>query len=201
DEAIVAYEKVIKNTRDVELEAKANFNIGNSLYRQGKLKEALDMYKRTVELTDELVTSNSSETEANKLREDAKFNHEFVEKKIEEMQKEQKDRQEKQEEDKQKEDKEKKEQSEGDGQKQQDQDQGEEKQQEDGEKDEQGNGQEKEQDQQPTDTQNKIKEQRETGMTEEEASRLLDAIQQNEKNSKINLQLEHTKGAYIDKDW
>ncbi|MGR3178362.1 MAG: tetratricopeptide repeat protein [Candidatus Anammoxibacter sp.] len=232
DEAIVAYEKVITNTRNIELEAKAHFNIGNSLYRQGKLKEALEMYKQTVELTDELVESNSTDVEAGTLREDAKFNHEFVEKKIKEMLSKQKDRQEKQEEDK--DDKEKKEQPEGNGQEQQDQNQGEEKQQDQGEKNEQESGQEKDQneekdqekedggdknqdqqrksndsnegkensqDQQPMDTQDKPAKLPESGMTEEEATRLLDAIQQNEKNSKINLQLEYSKGSTIDKDW
>ncbi|MGR3219106.1 MAG: tetratricopeptide repeat protein [Candidatus Anammoxibacter sp.] len=235
EEAIAAYEKAIKNTNDVVLEAKANFNIGNALYRQGKHKEALEMYKRTVELTEKLVNSNSTDTETAKLREDAKYNHEFVEKKIEEMLSKQKDRQEKQEDDKEEEEKEKKEQPDGDGQKKEDQNRGEEKQDDQGEKNEQENGQDQDneketegetegekqdqdeqekdsdkgskedkenrQEQQPMDTQNKLDKHSETGMTEEEASRLLDAIQQNEENNKMNMQLEHTKGAHIDKDW
>ncbi len=68
-------------TEDPALESKANYNIGNSKYRQAELKEntelevaialcreALDYYKRAIEL--------------NEKDKDAKYNHEFVEKKL-----------------------------------------------------------------------------------------------------------------------
>ena len=71
-------------TDDEALEEKANYNIGNCKYRQGKLKEntnlqetvklfreALDYYKRAIELNRENLS--------------AKFNHEFVERKLKEL--------------------------------------------------------------------------------------------------------------------
>ncbi len=77
DEAIKEYQQALFSS-DKYLEAKANYNIGNCKFRQGKIKEiadlagaiedyraALDYYKRAIELDP-----------ADK---DAKFNHEFTE--------------------------------------------------------------------------------------------------------------------------
>jgi len=89
-------------TEDKKLEAKANYNIGNTKYRQANLKEntdfqgavrgyrqSLDYYKRAIEL---------DETD-----EDAKFNYEFTEKKIKMLlENQQKDKKEKKEEKKEK---------------------------------------------------------------------------------------------------
>ncbi len=60
------------STENEPLEAKANYNIGNSKYRLQRLEEALDYYKRAIELDAK--------------DEDAKFNYEFVEKKLTEKQ-------------------------------------------------------------------------------------------------------------------
>jgi len=80
DKAIDSFTKSMM-TDDPSLEAQANYNIGNAKYRQGRLKEntdlqgavnnfrdALSYYKRAIEL---------DEKDA-----EAKFNHEFVEKKL-----------------------------------------------------------------------------------------------------------------------
>ena len=80
DEAIKSYEKSLLSS-EKGIEAKANYNIGNCKFRQGKAKEssdtagaiseyraALDYYKRSIELDPD--------------DKDAKFNYEFTEKLI-----------------------------------------------------------------------------------------------------------------------
>lgn len=82
-------------SKDKDLERKANYNIANSKYKEGALKEsaeplasvalykeALDYYKRAIEL---------SEKDA-----DARFNYELVEKRLKELQKKMKQQQQQQ---------------------------------------------------------------------------------------------------------
>lgn len=96
ENAIETYQKSFK-TKDILLEAKANYNTGNAKYRLGEKtgniglwREAIEYYKRAIEL--------------NPQDDDAKYNLEFVEKKIKdalskqrESQQEQKEEQEQQE--------------------------------------------------------------------------------------------------------
>ena len=49
DEAISAFQRAA-SAASSELEAKCHYNIGNCLFRQGKLKESLESYKRANEL-------------------------------------------------------------------------------------------------------------------------------------------------------
>lgn len=70
EEAIREFEKATYS-KDISLQAKAYYNIGNSLYRLGRLPEAILYYKKTLEL--------------NPKDEDAKYNLEFVQKKLKEM--------------------------------------------------------------------------------------------------------------------
>lgn len=56
---------------ETDLEAKIYYNIGNCKYRQGQLRESIDYYKKALELNPD--------------DEDAKYNIEFVERKIKEM--------------------------------------------------------------------------------------------------------------------
>ncbi|MDD5688077.1 MAG: tetratricopeptide repeat protein [Elusimicrobia bacterium] len=71
-----AYEDALKNyekatySKDIALQGKAYYNMGNSLFRLGKLPEAIQLYKKALELT-------PSDT-------DAKFNIEFAQKKLKE---------------------------------------------------------------------------------------------------------------------
>ncbi len=89
-EAEKSFKDVIK-TKDNTLKAKANYNLGNTMYKQDKFKEALDFYKKTIELT-EKEKGNLKDKETASIREDAKYNYEFVQKKMEEMQKEQQEK-------------------------------------------------------------------------------------------------------------
>lgn len=81
NEAQQMLEKAIPQS-DPQLEAKIYYNIGNCRYRQGDLRGSLDYYKKALEL--------------NPNDEDAKYNIEFVEKKIKEMLSQVKERQENQ---------------------------------------------------------------------------------------------------------
>jgi len=238
DEAKGAFETVIKKTKDIELKSKANFNIGNTLYRQGKLEEALDSYKHAIELTDELVDTDKMNKEIEDLRENSKYNHEFVEKKIEEMKKEQKERQEeeKKEEEEKKKEQEKKEQEQQQGQgddKEDEQEKRDDNQQPEDDKGGKKNKEQKENEQKKPNQEDKkeeekdenqnqqkpeegkedqakedqakkeqgqMKNQPDNKMTKEEAERLLEALQQSEKNNKIKIKPEPGR-SMIEKDW
>lgn len=81
NEAEQMFEKAIPQSEPA-LESKIYYNIGNCKYKQGNLRESIDYYKKALEL--------------NPQDEDAKYNIEFVEKKIKEMMSQSKERQEKQ---------------------------------------------------------------------------------------------------------
>lgn len=82
NEAEQLLSKAIPNAAG-DLEAKVYYNIGNCKYRQGQLRESIDYYKKTLELNPD--------------DEDAKYNIEFVERKIKEMLSKQNERKEQQE--------------------------------------------------------------------------------------------------------
>ncbi len=105
-----------------QLEAKIYYNIGNCKYRQGQLRESLDYYKQALELNPD--------------DEDAKYNIEFVERKIKEMLSQAQKRQEEQQQDQQ---------QEQEGQQQQEQQQQEKQQQEQQQQGQQQQGEEGEQ--------------------------------------------------------
>jgi Ca-activated chloride channel homolog len=50
EEALKGYLDVAATARDARLEEKALFNAGNALYRQGKLEQAVEYYKKALEL-------------------------------------------------------------------------------------------------------------------------------------------------------
>ncbi|MDR4505252.1 MAG: tetratricopeptide repeat protein [Candidatus Scalindua sp.] len=214
-EAEKSYQDAIKSD-DILLKAKGNYNMGNTLYKQGKLKESLDFYKQAIGLSGEHQNIHDEELDA--LREDAKFNYEFVEKKIEEMQKEQKERQEQEEKDKEKEEQDKEENQEEKGedqeqekqeqdqkpqekkQEQQEQDQNQQEKDENKEE-EQKNGQkpsqENETDKPPAPQPHEKRE-----MSKEEAERILDAMKQSEKSARDLPEKEDKSATYgILKDW
>jgi len=67
EEAIKSYEKALRSD-DVRLQAQSYYNIGNALYKNGKLAESIQAYKKALELDPE--------------DEDAKYNLEFVRRKL-----------------------------------------------------------------------------------------------------------------------
>ncbi|MDD5129038.1 MAG: tetratricopeptide repeat protein [Candidatus Omnitrophica bacterium] len=68
-------------SRDEILESKANFNIGNAKYKLGKLKENTDL-KETVELLRQSLDYYKRAIELDSKDEDARVNHELVEKEL-----------------------------------------------------------------------------------------------------------------------
>ena len=53
EEAATGYLDVVATAQDAQLEAKALYNLGNTMYRQGKLEDAVEYYKKTLELDPE----------------------------------------------------------------------------------------------------------------------------------------------------
>ena len=73
EDAFKEYEKSL-DSKDSELRSKAYYNIGNTHYRMGKLPEAIEDYKKCLDI--------------NPNDEDAKYNIEFIKKKLKEKPKE-----------------------------------------------------------------------------------------------------------------
>ncbi|MBU1864600.1 MAG: tetratricopeptide repeat protein [Candidatus Omnitrophica bacterium] len=78
--AIDSFTKTLM-TDDSLLEAKSNYNIGNGKYRQGKLKENTDL-GTAVNLFRDALSYYKRAIELNKEDKEAKFNHEFAERKL-----------------------------------------------------------------------------------------------------------------------
>ena len=163
EEAIKSYEKA-SYSKDIELQAKSYYNIGNSLYKSGKMPEAIQYYQKSLEL--------------NPKDQDAKYNIEFVRKKIkEQMDKNSKDSKESKE-SKDKKEKDKKEQ---------------EKQAKAGKDDKDKKDKEKE-----------GKEEKKEKMSKEDAERLLKAINEDEKKAldkKKEQQMRNYEWGNVQEDW
>lgn len=80
ESAISAFEKALISS-DKALESKANYNIGNSKYKLGKLKENTDL-SNTVKLLRESLDYYKRAIELDANDKDAKLNHEIVEKEL-----------------------------------------------------------------------------------------------------------------------
>lgn len=206
-EAVQLFEKVIKSD-DIGMKTKSSFNLGNTLYRQGKMKEALECYKKTVDYINEAAPT-PSELEA--LKNDAKYNYEYVEKKMKEQQQKQQNQDQKDQQ--QKEDQDKKDEQSGEKK-------GEDKEKQESQKDKQQptpeNTQEKnenkedekhsqsdkdKQKDQPEEQQQR-RPQEMKQMSKEEAERLLDALNQSEKEARAMVRdTQHFQHKSVEKDW
>jgi Ca-activated chloride channel family protein len=170
EDALERYFRAL-NSDEVEHQAWTYYNLGNSLYRSGKYPEAIQAYQKCLELTPE--------------DEDAKFNLEFVRKKMKEMLDKEAQRQ----------------------QQQQQQQQQSEQQQEQQQQEEQQTQKDQQQGQQPEDEQKQQEQRREQfqpkeGMTEEDAERILNALKDDEKELlKKQQRAPRGKGRRGGKDW
>ena len=127
-------------TEDRGLEAGANYNIGNAKYRRGEPSEKTEPEK-AIKLYREALEYYTRAMELDKKDEDAKFNYEFVKKKLEELQKKQ---QEEEKEEKKEEDKKEKEEKKDKKEDKEDKDKQKEKEEEDKEKEKQEQDKKKE---------------------------------------------------------
>ena len=197
--------KDILDSRDVTLKAKTNYNMGNTMYKQGKFNEALDFYKKAIKLTGKESGVNGDEIKG--VREDAKYNYEFVQKKMEEMKKEQQEREEKEEQEKQEKQEQEKQddQKQGEEQEEKNPDQQEQQQQEK-EQEEQDKGnkgkQEKELPPPPENEKSPLQPYEKKEMTKEEAERILDALRQSERSARDMQEKEEESAPFmIEKNW
>jgi len=191
-DAFNEYEKIL-DSKNSELKQKAYYNIGNTQYRMNELQEAIKSYEKSLEIDPE--------------DEDAKYNIEFIKKKLEEKQKKEN---EKQENSQQKENKDQEQQSES-SQAQEDQRKEEEAQQavQKSEKDKEKEAKENQEKQsQKEQSGNREDEERPSGeekkgdMSKEDAVRLLDALKDDEKDTQRDLRNQPVEGRYrVDKDW
>ena len=206
-EAAQLFEKVIKSD-DIGMKAKSSFNLGNTLYRQGKMKEALECYKKTVDYINE-TTPTPSELDA--LKNDAKYNYEYVEKKMKEQQQKQQNQDQKDQQ--QKEDQDKKDDQSGEkkGEGKEKQESQKEKQQpapentqekNENKKDENHSQSDKDKQKDQPEEQQQRRPQEMKQMSKEEAERLLDALNQSEKEARAMVRdTQHFQHKSVEKDW
>ncbi|MBW7898905.1 MAG: tetratricopeptide repeat protein [Candidatus Brocadia sapporoensis] len=211
DEAARLFGKIVQSD-DPEMQAKASFNMGNTLYRQGKMKEAMECYKKAVDFTDEL--EYKGDEAMNSLKNDARYNYEYVERKMKEDERKQQEQNQKENEQKQdtrdkKEDQHQKEDKDEEKEKNEPQND----KQEPGQKNTQKNDDDAREDKQDQSDKDKEKDQHaeqpqpmqpqgQRQMSKEEAERFLDALNHAEKETRQMLKdkqrLQHKS---VEKDW
>jgi Ca-activated chloride channel homolog len=171
ENALGAYEESF-SSKNTELNAKTYYNIGNSLYRIGKLPEAIESYEKALDIDQD--------------DEDAKYNIEFIKKKMKQEQEKQ-DRQ--QGESRQQQDREES----GQGEEEKFEEQKEEDRR--AEAGQEGSGPDKEE-------KNARQENKEGEMSKEDALRILDAMKDDEKDLQKELRIQTGEDSYrVEKDW
>jgi len=199
----------LKDASDKTMSQKAYYNLGNTSFRLGKLEEAIEQYHKAT-------TLDPSD-------EDAKFNLELARKELKKRIEENKKRQDQQKQDQQNQDQQKQDQQNQDQQKQDQQNQDQQKQdqqkqdqqnqdqqKQDQQKQDQQNQDQQNQDQQKQDQQKQEQEQTsaatgekpkpEDKMSEREAARLLNNIDENRKKY-LQKKLQQSGRYQVDKDW
>ncbi|OGC75887.1 MAG: hypothetical protein A2145_07150 [candidate division Zixibacteria bacterium RBG_16_40_9] len=173
EEALQNYQKALQSTPDIN-QAQIYYNMGNTFYRLDQYPEAMEAYKKCLEINPD--------------DQDAKYNLEYVQKKLQEKKNQPKQPQNKNQKNK---DKQKQsQQSQAQNQPQQKQNQSPD------EKQQKQTPQKKEQQKQ------QLTEKPPGGMSKEEADRILDALQNKEKeNKKKNRKIFKTSGSFVGKDW
>jgi len=169
ENAASAFAGAIRMSTEMDDAVRASYNAGNAATMQEDLETALDFYQRA------LLSDPSNQ--------DAKFNYEFVKRKLEEQQQQQQQQQQNQ--DEQNEDQEQQENQDQQNQDQQNQDQ----QQQEQEQEQQ---QQQEQEQQQSNPEE---------LTQEEAERLLQALENEEQQLLREIQKMNTRPRRVEKDW
>jgi len=190
EEAIKSYAKTASTASDAVLEGKAYYNLGNCKYRQGRLKEntslgeAISLYREALDYYKQALDRAPEDT-------NAKYNHEFVERKMKELLDKQKQQGQQGEQQEQQKQQSQQEQSEkGDKSESQDENEGEsaaqaaqaeQQEAQEGQKEDQGSEQRK-------------------GLTPEEAKMLLDSLK-DEELSQLQKRQERNSFPEVLKDW
>ncbi len=187
EEALNEFDKAI-DSKEVKLQANSYYNLGNTHYRMGKLLEAIEDYKKCLEINPD--------------DEDAKYNIEFIKKKLKEQKKE--------EEQKQSQDQEHVQQQAGQAQEEsQDKQKQAEEQAKKEAAQEEKTGEEKKEETQKQKQEESAQEEKEAKgkpkegeMSKEDAIRILDALKDDEKDLQRELRKQPIEGEYrVEKDW
>jgi len=197
EEAFKSYSKAASLAGDILLESKAYYNLGNCKYRQGKLKEntnlgeAISLYRETLEYYKQALDKNPEDTKA-------KYNHEFVERKIKELlDKQQQQQQQDQQQDQQQEEQQQEQQSQ---QNQQEQSEGNEQNESEQKNEEQNQAQAAEAQENQEEKGNEQNSEQQKELTEEEARMLLDSLK-DEELTKLQNQQKRGSHSQVQKDW
>lgn len=188
DEAVVEFEKAIPSKDPIQKSA-AFYNIGNALMKSQKMEEALHFYQKSLEL--------------NPKDFDAKHNFELVKRMMQEQQKQNKDQQNKDQnkEKQQEQQKQKKENQEDKKEQKQDQQKEEKKEEQKQDQEEQQQNKQDEKKQNQNESQPQPQEEEEKKMQKQEASKILDALKDNEKKMMKKRMKAKTSGTKKEKDW
>ena len=193
EDAFKEYEKSL-NSKDGRLQQNAYYNIGNTHYRMGKLPEAIEDYKKCLDI--------------NPNDEDAKYNIEFIKKKLKEKPKEgeQKQKENQQKENKGEDQKQNQASQSQQGQQEEQKQEAAQKSEETKEKeDKQNQAQEQKKEEKPENQKPEEKpagEEKKDEMSKEDAVRLLDALKDDEKDLQKELRTKPVEGRYkVEKDW
>lgn len=180
EEALKSYQSAVQKSNDPKLQAQGYYNLGNTLFRLDKWQESVAAYQQALKL--------------NPNDEDAKFNLEYVRRKIKENAEKQPQEQQQQ----QQQQNQPQEQKNGDEQKDQKQQQEDrqQKEQQQEQNDQQQKEGEEQQEQQQQGQQAKAGE-----LSKEEAERLLEALQNQEKEAQKKKQAQVRGRVRVDKDW
>lgn len=179
EEALKSYQSTVQKTNDPKLQAQSYYNLGNTLFRLDKWQESIAAYQQALKL--------------NPNDEDAKFNLEFVRRKLKENAQRQPQDQQQQQEQQQQQDQQN--QNEGkDGQQDQQQNQQQDQQQQDDRNQDQ-------QEQQQRDQQAAQQQPKPGELSKEDAERLLEALQNQEKEAQKKRQAQVRGRMRVEKDW
>lgn len=176
----IAFSSAASMALETEDLVRASYNAGNAAYQTQQLEQSLEHYRRA------LLNDPSNQ--------DAKFNYEFVKRQLEEQQQQQ-DQQDQENQDQENQDNQ-------DQQDQQDQD-GEQSDENDQQQDQQQQNSQDQGDQQEQDQQQQQQQEREdpTQLSEEEAQRILQALQNEEEQLLRQVQKMKSRPRRVEKDW
>ncbi len=179
EEALKSYQNAVQKTNDPKLQAQSYYNLGNALFRLDKWQESIAAYQQALKL--------------NPADEDAKFNLEYVRRKIKEnAQKQPQDQQQQQQQQNQQQDQQQNSQDQNEGKDQQQQQQ----------QDDQNNDQQGQQEQEQEEQQQTAQQQPKPGeLSKEDAERLLEALQSQEKEAQKKRQAQVRSRMRVEKDW
>jgi len=175
EQASIAFSSAASMALGTEDLVRASYNAGNAAYRTQQLEQSLEHYRRA------LLNDPSNQ--------DAKFNYEFVKRQLEEQQDNQQDQENQENQDQQNQDGEQNENNE------QQQDEQEQNSQDQGDQQEQEQEQDQQQQQQQQDRDDP------TQLSEEEAQRILQALENEEEQLLRQVQKMKTRPRRVEKDW